>query len=82
MLTGFVRDRCAEYVHGVPGAGFLTGLLTEFVPGGKYVRSTFTYLGWLSGSGDGRTWAKNSTPRCALRPAPSCCTPSPCCRTT
>ena len=52
VLTGFVRDRCAEYVYGVPGADFLTGLLTEFVPGGKYVRSTFTYLGWLSGSGD------------------------------
>jgi geranylgeranyl diphosphate synthase type I len=52
VLTGFIRDRCAEYVHGVPGADFLTGLLTEFVPGGKYVRSTFTYLGWLSGSGD------------------------------
>jgi len=52
VLTGFVRDRCAEYVHGVPGASFLAGLLTEFVPSGKYVRSTFTYLGWLSGSGD------------------------------
>ncbi len=52
VLTGFVRDRCAEYIYGVPGADFLTGLLTEFVPGGKYVRSTFTYLGWLSGSGD------------------------------
>jgi geranylgeranyl diphosphate synthase, type I len=52
VLTGFVRDRCAEYVYGVPGADFLTGLLTEFVPGGKYVRSTFTYLGWLSGSRD------------------------------
>jgi geranylgeranyl diphosphate synthase type I len=50
VLTGFVRDRCAEYVHDVPGAGFLTGLLSEFVPGGKHVRSTFTYLGWLSGS--------------------------------
>ena len=52
VLTDFVRDRCAEYIYDVPGAGFLTGLLTEFVPGGKYVRSTFTYLGWLSGSRD------------------------------
>jgi geranylgeranyl diphosphate synthase, type I len=52
ILAGFVRDRCAEYVYGVPGAEFLTGLLAEFVPGGKYVRSTFTYLGWLSGSRD------------------------------
>jgi geranylgeranyl diphosphate synthase type I len=52
VLTGFVRDRCAEHVRGVPGAEFLTGLLAESVVGGKYVRSTFTYLGWLSGSRD------------------------------
>jgi geranylgeranyl diphosphate synthase type I len=52
VLTGFVRERCTEYIYGVPGAEFLTDLLTEFVPGGKYVRSTFTYLGWLSGSRD------------------------------
>lgn len=58
VLTGFVRDRCAEYVHGVPGAGFVTDLLAEFVAGGKYVRSTFTYLGWLSGpAGAGTTGA-------------------------
>jgi len=50
VLAGYVRDRCAEYVRDVPGAGFVTDLLTEFVPGGKYVRSTFTYLGWLSGA--------------------------------
>jgi geranylgeranyl diphosphate synthase type I len=52
VLTGFVQDRCAEYVYGVPGAEFVTSLLTEFVAGGKYVRSTFTYLGWLSGPHD------------------------------
>ena len=51
VLAAYVRDRCAEYVHDVPGAGFVTDLLTEFVAGGKYVRSTFTYLGWLSGAG-------------------------------
>ena len=50
VLTAFVQDRCAEYVRDVPGAGFVTDLLAEFVPGGKYVRSTFTYLGWLSGT--------------------------------
>ncbi len=50
VLTAYVRDRCAEYVRDVPGAGFVTDLLTEFVAGGKYVRSTFTYLGWLSGA--------------------------------
>ncbi len=49
VLTGFVRDRCAEYVRDVPGSDFVTGLLTQFVAGGKYVRSTFTCLGWLSG---------------------------------
>jgi geranylgeranyl diphosphate synthase type I len=49
VLSGYVRDRCAEYVHDVPGAGFLTELLADFVIGGKYVRSTFCYLGWLSG---------------------------------
>src|ERR1700761_5390840 len=48
VLTGFVRDRCAEYVRDVPGATFLTDLLTGFVTRGKFVRSTFTYLGWLS----------------------------------
>ena len=48
VLAGFVRDRCAEYVHGVPGATFLTDLLAGFVTQGKFVRSTFTYLGWLS----------------------------------
>ncbi len=50
VLAAFVRDRCAEHVHGVPGAEFVTGLLSEFVAGGKFVRSTFTYLGWLSGA--------------------------------
>jgi geranylgeranyl diphosphate synthase, type I len=50
VLAAFVRDRCAEHVHDVPGAEFVTGLLSEFVAGGKFVRSTFTYLGWLSGA--------------------------------
>ena len=54
VLTGFIRDRCAEYVRDVPGASFVSDLLTEFVPGGKYVRSTFTYLGWLSGAAGSR----------------------------
>ena len=52
MLAAFVRDRCAEHVHDVPGAQFVTDLLGEFVAGGKFVRSTFTYLGWLSGAGE------------------------------
>lgn len=53
MLAGFVQDRCAEHVRGVPGAEFITELLGEYVAGGKYVRSTFAYLGWLcGGAGD------------------------------
>jgi geranylgeranyl diphosphate synthase, type I len=52
VLAAFVRERCAEYMHGVPGARFVTGLLCEFAAGGKYVRSTFTYLGWLSGAAE------------------------------
>ena len=55
VLAAFVRDRCAEYVHGVPGADFVAGLLAEFVAGGKFVRSTFTYLGWLSGAEESDT---------------------------
>ncbi len=50
VLAGFVRDRCAEHVRDVPGADFVAGLLGEFVAGGKFVRSTFTYLGWLTGA--------------------------------
>jgi geranylgeranyl diphosphate synthase, type I len=50
VLTGYVRGRCAEYVHDVPGAEFITELLADFVLRGKYVRSTFSYLGWLSGA--------------------------------
>src|SRR6201995_983339 len=52
VLTGFVRDRRAEYVRDVPGATFLTNLLTGFVSRGKFVRSTFTYLGWLSAAAE------------------------------
>jgi geranylgeranyl diphosphate synthase, type I len=54
VLSDFVRERCAEHVRGVPGATFLTDLLTGFVTRGKFVRSTFTYLGWLSAVSD---WA-------------------------
>jgi geranylgeranyl diphosphate synthase type I len=48
----FVRERCDEYVRGIPGADFMSELLAGSVPGGKYVRPTFTYLGWLSGAGE------------------------------
>ena len=52
VLSDFVRERCAEHVRGVPGATFLTDLLTGFVTRGKFVRSTFTYLGWLSAAAE------------------------------
>src|SRR5580698_6003475 len=51
-LDRFVRDRCAEHVRGIPGADFVTELLASSTSGGKYVRSTFTYLGWLCGAGE------------------------------
>jgi geranylgeranyl diphosphate synthase, type I len=51
-LDGFVRDRCDEYVRGIPGADVVSELLAGSVSGGKFIRSTFTYLGWLSGAGD------------------------------
>jgi geranylgeranyl diphosphate synthase type I len=52
VLDSFVRDRCAETVRGIPGADVVSGLLTSYVSGGKYVRSTFMYLGWLCGADD------------------------------
>jgi geranylgeranyl diphosphate synthase type I len=51
-LDEYVIARCDEYVRGVPGADLLTELLASSVSGGKYVRSTFTYLGWLCGAGE------------------------------
>ncbi len=49
-LAGFVRDRCDEYVRGIPGADLVSELLNSYVSGGKYIRPTFTYLGWLCGA--------------------------------
>jgi geranylgeranyl diphosphate synthase type I len=49
-LDDFTRARCDDYVRGVPGADLVTELLTSSVAGGKYVRSTFAYLGWLCGA--------------------------------
>jgi geranylgeranyl diphosphate synthase, type I len=51
-VVSYVRDRCEEHVRAVPGAGLVTELLTSSVSGGKYVRSTFAYLGWRCGAGD------------------------------
>ena len=51
-LESFVRDRCDEYVRGIPGADFVTELLGSYLSGGKYVRPVFTYLGWRCGADD------------------------------
>jgi geranylgeranyl diphosphate synthase, type I len=50
-LSDFVSKRCAAELaeSGVEVAG---EILLNFVAGGKCVRSTYMYLGWLAGSGD------------------------------
>ncbi|MEV1291039.1 polyprenyl synthetase family protein [Pseudonocardia sp. NPDC049635] len=47
-----VRRRCAEHVHSMVGAEFLSGVLADFVARGKYLRSMFGYLGWRSAAPD------------------------------
>src|SRR6202046_4533834 len=50
-LTEFVTGRCAAELDesGVEVAG---DVLMRFVAGGKCLRSTFMYLGWLAGAPD------------------------------
>jgi geranylgeranyl diphosphate synthase, type I len=50
-LTEFVTGRCAAELDesGVEVAG---DVLMKFVAGGKCLRSTFMYLGWLAGAQD------------------------------
>ncbi|MDT5315828.1 MAG: geranylgeranyl diphosphate synthase, type [Mycobacterium sp.] len=50
-LSEFVAQQCLEALHGanVDVAG---RVLSEFLDGGKCVRSTFMYLGWLCGGQD------------------------------
>src|SRR5271169_6321718 len=73
-LTEFVTGRYAAELDesGLEVAG---DVLLKFVAGGKCLRSTFMYLGWLAGAQDSDE---------ALLPPPdwNCCTPSRCCRTT
>ncbi|WP_133691107.1 MULTISPECIES: polyprenyl synthetase family protein [Mycobacteriaceae] len=49
QVTDFIAARCADTLHecGVDAAG---ETLLEFVNGGKCLRSTFMYLGWLCGA--------------------------------
>lgn len=51
----FVHAQCACHAGDLPDGDFLAGLLTEFSTGGKYLRSTFTYLGWLSAGEPGNS---------------------------
>jgi geranylgeranyl diphosphate synthase type I len=46
-VADFVADRCVEL--GEAGVDVAADILTQFVSGGKCLRSTFMYLGWLAG---------------------------------
>ena len=47
-LNDFLRDRSREVIATAPEtAGFVERVI-EFLDGGKYLRPTFAYLGWLS----------------------------------
>lgn len=48
-LVDFVDRECVERL-GDAHVDVSPGLLRDFVEGGKYVRSTFMYLGWLCGA--------------------------------
>ncbi|MEO3757187.1 polyprenyl synthetase family protein [Mycobacterium sp. B14F4] len=50
-VAGFVRTRCADDLSAA-GVDVATDVLLAFVDGGKCVRSTFMYLGWLCGADD------------------------------
>lgn len=48
-VAAFVTHRCADEL-GACGVDVAGDILTEFVNGGKCLRSTFMYLGWLCGA--------------------------------
>lgn len=48
-VAGFVAERCTTELGGA-GVEVAGDILTEFVAGGKCLRSTFMYLGWLVGA--------------------------------
>ena len=51
MVSDFVRNRCALALQGT-GVDIVSDVLIKFVDGGKCLRSTFMYLGWLCGADD------------------------------
>jgi geranylgeranyl diphosphate synthase, type I len=50
-VRAFVTERCAQELGGT-GVDFAGHVLLDFVDGGKCLRSTFVYLGWLCGAND------------------------------
>ncbi len=48
-VTGFVTDRCTADLRAT-GVDIAPAVLADFVSDGKCLRSTFMYLGWLSGA--------------------------------
>ncbi len=50
-LNEFVKTRCADDLKSA-GVDIAADVLQAFVDGGKCVRSTFVYLGWLSNADD------------------------------
>ena len=48
-VDGFVADRCAVDLRGA-GIDVAADVLVGFVGGGKCLRSTFMFLGWLCGA--------------------------------
>jgi geranylgeranyl diphosphate synthase, type I len=48
-VTDFVAARCADEL-GACGVDVAGDILTKFIDGGKCLRSTFMYLGWLCGA--------------------------------
>jgi geranylgeranyl diphosphate synthase, type I len=51
IIDDFVTLRCAPELN-TAGIGIASEVLRDFVAGGKCVRSTFMYLGWLCGADD------------------------------
>ena len=51
IVGEFVATRCSPALQSA-GLTIASEVLTEFVDGGKCVRSTFMYLGWLCGADD------------------------------
>ncbi|MEU0494563.1 polyprenyl synthetase family protein [Mycobacterium sp. NPDC006124] len=49
LLVDFVTTECLPQLDGT-GVDVASGVLSDFLDGGKYVRSTFMYLGWLCGA--------------------------------